>query len=384
MARVRIRYYRPPRNGAEGPGFWEPGKQADTFNLPRSVPCGPDGPAAWAIAQSWNTKLDAARRGEDQPTAVYPKGTFGSFWEKFRRTPSWDAMAPRTREDYWRAWTVIEPRFARCLVTRITAIESERFHLEIHPVHADPKKRTALSWAEAWRVLKCWRAVINALEHYGVLARAPIGRISNPAPPGRTQRWSDGEVRTLINGAWLRGHHGMACAIAIAWDTLFSPVDVRLTVAAEWSSDATGAFIATSRVKTGKTVFAPLSARTALLVEGYKAKLGVALVPTALLLRTRSGQPWATKDTFAQEFRRLRAEVLPGDQRQFLDLRRSGNTEAWVGGEDRTNLAKALGNSLHKNDRLWETYTPPTLAAAREVMAARLIGRVRLASGGSR
>ena len=331
MARVRIRYYRPPRDGGQGPAYWEPGKQADAFGLPRSVPCGPDGPAAWAVAQSWNAKLDAARCGEDQPAPCYPKGSLGSFWEKFRRTPSWDAMAPRTREDYWRAWSIIEPRFALTLVTRITAVDSERFHLEIHPAHADAKRRTALSWPEAWRVLKGWRALLNALEHYGVVPRAPIGRISNPAPPSRTQRWTDAEVRRLINGAWRQYHYGMACAIAIAWDTLFSPGDVRLMTEAEWAHDRTGAFIVTDRIKTGKTVFAPVSARTSVLVEGYKAKLGLSLTPSALLLRTRSGSPWASKDTFAQEFRRLRQAILPGDRRQFLDLRRSGNTEAWFG-----------------------------------------------------
>jgi hypothetical protein len=31
----------------------------------------------------------------------------------------------------------------------------------------------------------------------------------------------------LVKAAWRRGYRGLACIIATAWDTQFSPVDVR-------------------------------------------------------------------------------------------------------------------------------------------------------------
>ena len=46
-ARVKIPYYTVRRNGR---GFWEPRAAMRPFGF-TSVPCGPDGPEAWAIAE---------------------------------------------------------------------------------------------------------------------------------------------------------------------------------------------------------------------------------------------------------------------------------------------------------------------------------------------
>ena len=34
-----------------------------------------------------------------------------------------------------------------------------------------------------------------------------------------------------MKSAWRHGYHGLACIIAVAWDTQFSPVDVRTLAA---------------------------------------------------------------------------------------------------------------------------------------------------------
>jgi hypothetical protein len=375
-----LRYVRKQR----GSLYWKPRpKDCEAYHFKPCNSLGRDGPEAWRKGDAWNKRLDRARRGESEPEAPqrkeYRDGTLGSFFNRFRRTPKWETMSARTHEDYWRAWDVIEPRYGDVLINRITAIESERFHLSIHPVHnknrLDPAR---LTWAKAWRVLKGWRGLLNAMEDYGVVTRAPIGRISNPAPKGRTQRWTHDEVVLLIDGAWAMGCKGMSCALAVTWDTLFSPGDARLVSAAEWKRDAEGAYIETDRLKTGKAVLAPISDATAKRVARYLGERDATPTQTAPLFKSRTGRDWKDHKEFGKEFRLVREHVFPGDARQFLDLRRSGNTEAWVGGEDRENLAKALGNRLDKNDRLWETYTPPTLAAAREVQAARTIGRARL------
>jgi hypothetical protein len=368
-------------SSSRGNLYWKPRKRdAEEFGFARSYPLG-RGVDAWRAADKLNKKLDKARAGEsiaDEPKKVYKPGTLGSFFDKFRETPKWETMDARTREDYWRAWEVIEPRYGDWLVSRITAIESERFHLAIHPVHnknkRDPER---LTWPKAWRVLKGWRGLLNAMEAYGVKKKAPIGRISNPPPPGRTQRWDFDEVEALIKTADEVSCPGMACAIATAWDTLFSPGDARLLVPRELMRDSVGFYIHTDRVKTGKFVDAPISDDTAARIAKYMATRG-AIGDDDVIFVSRTGRPWKDHKEFGKEFRIVREAAFEGDKRQFLDIRRSGNTEAWVGGEDRENLAAALGNRIDKNDRLWETYTPPTLAAAREVQQARTVGRARL------
>ena len=68
-ANVKIPYYTVRRNGR---GFWEPTKHMRALGF-RSVPCGPDGPDgpdAWAIAEEWNRRLLAVRKGEAPSPAM--------------------------------------------------------------------------------------------------------------------------------------------------------------------------------------------------------------------------------------------------------------------------------------------------------------------------
>ena len=49
MGKVEIPYYTVRRNGR---GFWEPTKRMRALGF-QSVPCGDDGPSAWALANEW-------------------------------------------------------------------------------------------------------------------------------------------------------------------------------------------------------------------------------------------------------------------------------------------------------------------------------------------
>jgi hypothetical protein len=71
--------------------------------------------------------------------------------------------------------------------------------------------------------------------------------------------------------------------------------------------------------------------------------------------------------------------MFPGDDRKLLDIRRSANVEADAAGADKQTMGELLANGLADNRFLDETYTPPTVAKAREVASLRLQGRARLA-----
>ena len=62
MGRVKIPYY----IVKGGRGYWNP-----TASMKRAgfsgVPCGPDGPAAWSIAATWNTRWLGYRKGTNAP-----------------------------------------------------------------------------------------------------------------------------------------------------------------------------------------------------------------------------------------------------------------------------------------------------------------------------
>lgn len=378
MGAVRVRYYR-ARNGN---GFWEPGAFAVQFGLPGSQPCGPDGPDAWAKAEQWNARLDSARLPSPQAPASAP-GSLGAFYDLFRTTEAWKALEPRSREDYERAWPILSgwretpaaPPLADLQVTAITAFLSERFHADIHPVH---NEASSYSWNEAHRTLKIWRALLSAMAAYDVIAKAPIGRVSNPQPKGREAVWLHDEVMRLALAATVIGAPGMAVAILLAWDAMLAPVDARSLPLSGWSNGPGGAEIATRRRKTAKRVRHAVTDLTAATVEGYLLTLeqrGVHLLPVSPIVRTPLGRAYQGKNYFAEDFRIVRAFAFPGDERQFLDIRRSAATEARMGGADRDDLGKAMANTIDDSDALYDTYV---LSASRRVLDARIAGRERM------
>src|SRR5262249_62353486 len=108
----------------------------------------------------------------------------------------------------------------------------------------------------------------------------------------RWQRWNEGEAVRLVKTAWREGYCGLACIIAVSWDTQFSPVDAR-TLADRHRVMIDGRLVfdrqADGRTKTGRAAIGTVSRRTERLVSEYLSRLGTALLPDAVLFRTRSG-----------------------------------------------------------------------------------------------
>ena len=120
----------------------------------------------------------------------------------------------------------------------------------------------------------------------------------------------------LVKTAWRSGYHGLACIIAIAWDTTFSPVDVR-TLAARHQAISGGRLIfdrqADGRAKTGRAALGTVSKRTERLVALYLERLAIELHPDAILFRNRSGNVYG-RESLAHDFAAVRALIFPGDE----------------------------------------------------------------------
>lgn len=385
----RPRYH--SKRKRNGNAFWEPGKFAEQFGLPRSAPLGAYGPDSFKKAIEWNEKLDAAREAKrkgEAPEPAYPPGSLGSFYEKFQRTEAWEQMEPRTRDDYHRAWPHIEKRYGRTLYTKLTPDESERFHVDIHPAHKnkrDPEGKLKLPWNTAHRVLKVWRALLTALVSYQLRpAPAPIGRVTNPRPPGRDALWLHDEVMDLIAAAESDelGLHGVGLAIRIAWDAMLSPIDAFALPIGGFREAVEE--VRTTRQKSKRKVFASIGPATTEAARAYLKRLeaaGVALKPDAPLIRNKMLAPYSgphAKKYFERDFRAVRQKAFPGDRRQMLDLRRSAITEGRMGGATLDDLGTTAANNLATDEVLQSTYA---LAASKKVRDAREAGRSKLAKG---
>ena len=320
MAEIKIRYY----SVRKGRGYWLATKRMQSMGFPSSVPCGPDGPDAWKTAQEWNLRWQAARTGrEPAPKHVWPKGSLGEAFDRFRRTETWKRKAPRTREDWDRGWGHVSPIFGDLAPSTVTLEHVDAWY---HMLLA------TTSVAEAFRAMKIWRAlwqVAGAL-HYCSTDNDPSFGIRRETPKGRTATWDEDEVVRLVKQAWRQGYHGLACIIAVAYDSQLAPVDARSLRLEDSRDNGTKLWFDIDRAKTGRDALATLSKRTQALVRAYVSMRPATVSSEAPIFVTRKGVAY-TKNSLAEDFRDIRKMLFPGDTRQLQDMRRTGAVEAQSG-----------------------------------------------------
>jgi hypothetical protein len=382
MGKIKIPYY----TVIAGRGYWRPTPKMRALGF-QIVRCGADGPEAWALAAEWNKRWQAVRKGDapalvnldqlsrDQAEAArrYPPGSIGAAFQVYIRTPEWAARAYLTREKiWWPAWFRIREMWGDVAPDTITFEMMSKWRAALEKRHGR---------GVAHKILRVWRTFWKIMLGMKIARTAdPSLGIRNRAPTPRWQRWSEGETVRLVKAAWRHGYKGLACIIAVAWDTQFSPVDVR-TLAARHRAIIGGRLVfdrqAEGRAKTGRAAIGTVSARTERLVETYLGTLAIELHPDAVLFRTRTGAAYG-REPLAHDFADVRAVAFPGDKRRLMDMRRSGVVEAVAGDAGPVGLAAKLANSIGRSNTLHKTYAPVDIEAVRNTDAARLKGRRRM------
>lgn len=368
MGKVKIRYY----SIRKGRGYWQPTAEMRRHGF-RPVACGPDGPAAWAVAERLNAAWDSRENPEAQTlpfpvVETWPKGSVGEAFNVYRSTPEWSKKALRTREDWERGWAYIKPVFAKHQPQFVTMplISAWRQGIEEHK-----------SLREAHRALKIWRAfwkVMVALRY--VSGEDPSLAVRNTEPKGRRETWTEGEAVRLVKRALRMGYYGLASALACMWDGAVAPVDARNLTLAQRRKDAQGTWFELGRAKTGRDAVLTLSRRAKRLLDWYLTKQFGEAEPIVNMkvFRTRRGAAYL-KNSFSEDFRDVRAVEFPGDKRMMLDFRRSGSTEAVAGGVEGTALSAKLANSIADSKKLEQTYVPVQVEMVRRADSARIEGR---------
>lgn len=352
----------------------------------RPMPLGPDNEAsrraAMTLYERWIKVRDAgpvpdddAPRTKEQASAakVYLPGSIGEAWQKWIKSDEWARLAPANRNKiWWEAWLKrIEPVFADVAPDSVTMEDLSAWRQIIEASKGLDAAHKALKvWRAFWPVMKAMR--------YTQLSD-PSEKIINRQPPPRTARFSHGEAMRLAKTAWRLGYRGLACVIVVAWDTGFSPQDVRTLRPQNIGVDPkTGRMIfdktAKGRGKTGVAVIGTLSKFGALLVEEYFRR---SPPPEAgFLFRMRTGVPYQ-QNRLGIDFATVRASALPTDKRQLRDMRRSGVMEAFTGGAGAQDIAEKFGNTLDRSSTLFKTYNPVDLEKVRQADSMRLEGRRR-------
>jgi hypothetical protein len=380
VGKVKIPYY----VVIKGRGYWRttPRMEALGFSIVR---CGPDGPAAWAIASEWNQRWQAVRRGDapaptnssqlsrDYAEVVrrYPPRSVGAAFQAYIQTHEWAARALSARNKvWWPAWYRIRDMWGDLDPNSIEFAMMSRWRAALEKTHGR---------SVAHKTLRVWRSLWTIMQGMKIATGADPSRgVRNRAPAPRHQRWSEGEAVRLVKGAWRHGYRGLACIIAVSWDSQFSPVDVR-TLCERHRAVSGGRLVfdrqADGRAKTGRAAIGTVSRRTERLVSEYLA--GTDRLPDVMLFKMRAGSPYR-EATLAHDFSAVRAIVFPGDRRRLMDMRRSGTIEAVAGGADAVGIAAKMANSIGQSNALHKAYSPVSIEAVRNTDAARLEGRRKM------
>lgn len=361
MKKLKLRYY-VVKNGR---GYFEPSEKMRRHGF-EPVSCGPDGPEAWAIAAALAEKWQAWRSRGDEPEFLPPpRGSLAEAFARYRETPEWEKKAPRTREDWERAWRRIDPVFGKAAPAAVRMDQLSRFREIV--------ART-VSQREAHRCIKIWRALwrVAASMGYCTAQADPSFGVRNTEPKARSAVWSNREAWRLCKTAWRSGYHGLAALIAVAWDSMLSPVDVRsLTPAQRKGADV----FELGRAKTGRAAVATLSRAAVRVLDAYVSGLGVEIAQTSPIFRNRSGHCYS-KDKLGDDFRDVRALAFgPAETRTLADFRRSGTVEALRGGASLTIVGQKAANDMGSNPSLGRVYAPVDMEAVREADEARRKGR---------
>jgi integrase len=381
MGQIRHKHY----VVRKGRGFWlaTPAMQAHGFCS--SVPCGADGPTAWAIADEWESRWQAARSGETPGVKkTWPKGSLGAAFDEFRRSDTWAAKKPRTREEWeQRGWPRIAPIFGDVAPRTVTFQHVDKWY---HSLKASAGVR------EAHRAMKIWRALwqVAAAMQYCDASKDPSAGVRRETPKPRSATWREGEIVRLVKASWRAGYHGLACIEAIAWDTGFSPGDVRTLTLAQSRTDGRTIWFEVGRAKTGQPAIGTLSRRSEALLKAYLATIDASLLPTAPIFRTRGaptgpkgGRPRASapyrKESLVSDFAAVRSLVFgPKERRRLSDMRRSGAVEAMRGNVSDGALSAKMANTLSDSKELQRTYLPVDRTAVTMADDARRVGRRRI------
>ena len=386
MGKIKIPYY----VVIKGRGYWRPHPRMRAFGF-QIIRCGPDGPEAWKLAQNWNQRWQDFRRGgaaplvdvsklnRDQAEAArrYPPGSIGAAFQSYIRTPEWSARALSARiKVWWPAWYRIRDMWGDVNPNTITFDQMSRWRAALEKQHGrGVAHKTFRIWRALWTIMRGMKIARDLIP--------PLG-YRNRAPAARWQRWSEGETVHLVKTASRNGYGGLACIIASASDTQFSPVDIR-TLAQRHKLFENGRLIFDRRADGRQKRDDPLSALCLSDPSGlFSAYLHMLGVPTSILTLSCFETvraihivmtPWATISELSAvlHFRAIRAD--------FMDMRRSGVVEAVAGGAGPLDLAAKLANSIDRSNLLHKTYAPGEIEAVRNADNARLKGRRKIRAG---
>ena len=343
--------------------FWEPPKWARDLGMTGQA-LGPDSNTARAEADHWNDRLDKARaeRGNVTITMPYPRGSLGHWWLTWKSKESFLRKGDGTRAEFEEAWKRIGPSLGNKRIDLITPSDVEDFQVELENTVTEYRR---------WSIIKKLRGIFNAAIRYNVLTASPALTLPNPQPKPRQQVLPPGFVDTMAQVASDTGHKGLSLVIRVMYEAAVSPIDARSIQREMLVSRGAGGYLSRPRTKTQAGVANALSDSLWTDIQTYMKKNPA----IGDVFRRSDGSAWPDRRAFNYDFAKVRKAAGYGSHLKAMDIRRTANLEAHLGGASKEDRAKFLANTLDVNAKLDATYTPDTVEASEDIAKKRDIGR---------
>lgn len=350
--------------------FWEPPAWGRVMGFTGQA-LGPDSNSARAEADQWNTRLDEKRaeRGEAGKTDLYPRGSLGHWYTTWKTKESFLRKGEGTRAEFEEAWKRIGPELGSKRLDHITPADVEAFQVKLEQETTEYRR---------WSIIKKLRGIFNAAISYQILTTSPAKTLTNPQPAPRQQVLPPGFVDDVSAKAWEMGHKGLSLVVRVMYDAAVSPIDARSVQRDMLVSRGAGGYLSRPRTKTQAGLANALSDSLWADIQAYiKENPAIGDV-----FRRADGSAWKDRRAFNYDFALVRKAAGYGSHLKAMDIRRTANLEAHLGGASKEDRAKFLANTLDVNAKLDATYTPDTVEASEDIAKKREIGRQILKNAG--
>lgn len=274
-------------------------------------------------------ELERIEKGERAPLAL--PGTLGALIERYRGSPEFAALAPRTQADYQKVFDYLRPA-AGDLLVEITAA----YVLEARDAAFEKHKRRFANYVLAvLRLLLKWGQIRDLVE-INVAAGVPKLRRPRQAPKAN-RAWTDEECETVLAAT----DGGMRVIFALG---MFAGMREGDAVRAQ-RSWYDGAWLRWDQGKTGNPVELPADPRLKAVLD---AAVEIAGGVTPLFLATgRAGRPYTGNGFRALFFRllkRLETQGQIGSGLTFHGLRHTAGARLADLGTDPRTIGALLGH----------------------------------------
>lgn len=273
--------------------------------------------------------LDAKAKAVE-PVSGHPAGSLGALWVKYRESPEWSALKPRTRSDYQAVRDWIGDAADRANVARMTLPQIVKLRDKAHRAKG---RRFANYVVQVLRLVLGWGRLRGWRDDNPAIGIPSIRRPTDARKVNRA--WSAAEVRAFAAAAPPQ----LLLPFCLG---LFAGMRQGDAIRVTWSAYDGGA-LRWIAGKNGEDCMAPVTGAFKTIMDAAKERRGNAVQ----IAVTSNGTAWSASGFRASFFKLVRDLVTAGHLQPgctFHGLRHTIASQARNDGESESRVAAAIGD----------------------------------------